>query len=237
MLLLLAVVALLPFKIRKQLYIKPRLILLGIMIFLSVSLFEIAVNELNNRIAQLAAKPRNQDSLADFFLRDKIGIYGLNVIIGAVAYPLYPEAARETLFMIFKKPNGIRIFESDFALGSVKIRKVLESFRENLETHPGDKAEFKKQVFWPLSDYAFGNEESRYALALNPVDVSILAIKRNSRWDMEVHLQVRCAYPRNSYVTLMTKPELKMEEGLFWILQQAGWLHPYLAEYHFHLKE
>jgi hypothetical protein len=52
---------------------------------------------------------------------------------------------------------------------------------------------------------------------------------------MEVRLQVRCEYRKNSLVTLIAKPELKVEEGLFWILQQSGWLHPYIAEYHFHV--
>lgn len=234
-LLLLAVVAFLPLKIKQRIYIKTRLILLGFMIFLSISTFEISVNELNNRIAQLAAKPR--DRLSAFSLRDKVGIYGLNVIMGVVAYPLYPEASIETLLMLFKEsPNSKRIFESDFALSSARVRNVLEGFRENLETHPGDKAELKTRIAWPFKDYAFGNKEARYALALNPADLSVSAVKPNAKWDMEVRLQVKCEYPKNSLVTLIAKPELKVEEGLFWVLQQAGWLHPYMTEYQFHVK-
>jgi len=237
-LLLLAVILFLPLKIKDRLYIKTRLILFGLMIFLSISTFEISVNELNNRIAQLAAKPRDQNSLSAFSLRDKLGIYGLNVIMGAIAYPFYPEASKETLRMVFKRPpNGKRTFASDFALGSVRVRNVLESFFENLETNHKEKVEFKKQISWPLEDYRFGNKEARYALALNPADISILAVKRESTWDLEIRLQVKCEYPLNSYVVLLSKPELKMEEGLFWVLQQSGWLHPYIAEYHFFVDD
>jgi hypothetical protein len=226
----------LPLRIKNRPFIKIRLILFSIMVFLSISTFEISISELNKRIMQLAAKPRDQNSLSVFSLRDKLGIYGLNVIMGAVAYPFYPETSKETLMMVFKSPpNSKRTFESDFALGSARVRNVLEGFLENLETNHEEKEQFKKQISWPIEEYRFGNKEARYALALNPADISILAMKQNSSWVIEVRLQVRCEYPKNSYVTLISKPELKMEEGLFWVLQQSGWLHPYIAEYHFHL--
>jgi hypothetical protein len=40
-------------------------------------------------------------------------------------------------------------------------------------------------------------------------------------------------YPESIYVTLIGRPRLRIEEGLFWVLQNYGWLHPYTAEYRF----
>jgi hypothetical protein len=44
-------------------------------------------------------------------------------------------------------------------------------------------------------------------------------------------MQVR--YPESAYVTLIGRPRLRVEEGLFWVLQNHGWLYPYTAEYRF----
>jgi hypothetical protein len=52
------------------------------------------IAEVNGRIRTLAEKPR--DDHAAFTFQDKLGIYGLNLVMAAIAWPLYPECSRET---------------------------------------------------------------------------------------------------------------------------------------------
>ena len=51
----------------------------------------ISIYEVNNKIQSLASIPRTSQTLNQFSTRDKVSIYGLNVIMGVLTYPIYPE--------------------------------------------------------------------------------------------------------------------------------------------------
>lgn len=88
-----------------------------------------------------------------------------------------------------------------------------------------------KKIKWPISDYSFGNDESRYALALNPCT---LTIDNNNKYT----LKVRIEYPESSEIILLEKPfKIIVEEGLFHYLQKNGWLHPYDAIWVYEKKQ
>jgi len=61
----------------------------------------------------------------------------------------------------------------------------------------------------------------------------LIAVKQDSGWKIDVSLKVECKYPKNSKVRLISNPEFKIEEGLFWVLQETGWLNTYTAEWKF----
>lgn len=232
---LLGILVFLPIKMNNRGFWLIRAAVLMIGLALLVTTIQIPIGEINNRISSLAKKPRSKSSISSFSTRDKIGIYGLNLMMGISAYPIYPEISKETLMMVLPAPeNGVRSFKSDFAINSEKIRNTIKEFNKKLmSAKSGGDVKFKKRIFWNASNYCLGQKESRYALALNPSDVTITASKRDSVWSIDISLKVNCSYPRKSYVTLLSKPELKVEEGLFWVLQQAGWLFPYTAEWEF----
>lgn len=202
---------------------------------LLVVTIHIPIGEVHNRIKYLASKPRSKNTISSFSTMDKMGIYGLNLMMGLSAYPIYPEISKETLMMVFPCPkNSIRTFESDFAINSENVRNIIKEYNKKLITgHGGTAVKLKKRLVWNDSTYIFGNREARYALTLNPAVILLTASKRNSDWLINVSIKVPCRYPQNNYTTLISKPELKVEEGLFWILQQAGWLFPYTAEWKF----
>jgi len=229
------VLILFPFKLnnKRTWLIRTAVFLIGLILL--VTTIHIPIGEINNRISLLANKPRSKSSISSFSTRDKIGIYGLNVMMGILSYPIYPEISKETLMMIFPPPeNGVRTFRSDFAINSEKIRNVIKKMNKKLLTEKGSgDVILNKRIFWNVSSYSFGKKEARYALALNPSDISLTASKRDSVWVIDISLKVKCSYPRKSYVTIISKPKLKIEEGLFWVLQQAGWLFPYTADWKF----
>ncbi|MBN1899202.1 MAG: hypothetical protein JW827_10515 [Spirochaetes bacterium] len=197
--------------------------------------YSIPVKEINRNIKRLAEIPRNKNTLNKFSFKDKIGIYGLNILMGAAGCFFYPEVSKETLLLMF--PHGKdkkRVFRSDFALRSKKVTGELKRFIESLESARPEKMTYgPKKILWNPEAYQAFNDEARVALALNMVRLKAFAVKQEKKYKIKVELKVKCAYPRSSYVTLIKEPELKIEEGLFWVLQEAGWLFPYTAIWQF----
>ena len=222
----------LPIKIFNKKYwiYRTSLFLLGV--FILILTIQYPINEINSQIKYLAAKPREANRLNEFTFKDKLGIYGLNLMMGIFAYPIYPEVSKETLLMIFPSPkNGVRVFHSNFALNSPKIREVIRKFRFNLSKGKEKKKQMRTTIYWSAREYAWGNKEARCALALNPAHISLRAVKVDSNWTINVSIKVLIKYSKNAYLVILAKPELRIEEGLFWVLQKEGWIFPYTAEW------
>jgi len=200
----------------------------------TLALVPLMMQEVDRKVEQLSRKPRND--MSAFTLQDRLGIYGLNIVMGVVGYPLYPEASKETLLMTLDPgPFARRVFYSDFGLGSRKVRWRLRDFAASLQ--PDDTASSRSygpvRVEWNKSNYRLTEPEARYALALNQTRLTARAERRGERWLIDVRHEMEVKYPESVYVTLVTRPQLRVEEGLFWVLQNHGWLYPYTAEYRF----
>lgn len=234
---LIGLLVFLPVKVTDRRYwiIRASVFVIGFIVLITTIHYPIV--EVNNRINSLGKKPRNQSYLSSFTTRDKLGIYGLNVMMGLIGYPLYPEVSKETLMMAFPHPkNGIRVFHSDFAIHSDKVKAVIRDFKADLKDRSGEEYQSVKRISWSTNEYSLGKKEARYALALNPSNVSLNASKKDSFWIIDVSIRVKIEYPKNCRVILLSKPELRVEEGLFWVLQQTGWLFPYIAEWKFSIN-
>jgi hypothetical protein len=199
----------------------------------TLSLSPLMVREVNSRIEELRGRERTNP--AAFSLRDKAGIYGLNIVMAAAAAPVYPEAALETFLMVFRPPAGrLRTFDSRFGLGSQRLRQRLAGVAREFEADTAGVREFGPAfIEWDREEYRFGNPEARYALALNQTHLRARFERQGTGWRADVRHLVGIGYPRDAYVPLITRPKLSMEEGLFWVLQEAGWLHKYNAEWRF----
>ena len=233
-LLLLFLMVFLPVKLYRRTFwvIRSAIIIITVAIFPFT--FSVPVKEVNQRIKHLASKPRNSQSLSDFSLREKLGIYGLNIMMGVLGYPIYPEISKETLLMVLPSPrNGIRTFNSEFALKSEKVRAEIKEFNRKLINEKFGELSYTNKIVWSVSEYALGKPEARYGLALNPGLLTLNGLKIDDKWLIDVSIKVECYYPQNLNVVLISKPELMVEEGLFWVLQEAGWLFPYTAEWKF----
>jgi len=200
----------------------------------TLALAPLMVREVDQKVEQLSRKLRHDVNA--FTFQDRVGIYGLNIVMGAVGYPLYPEASKETLLMMLGPgPLSRRVFYSDFGLGSRKVRWRLADFAAGLQS--GGSASSRgygpARIEWHKSEYRLSEPEARYALALNQTLLTARAERRGERWLIFVRHEMEVRYPDSLLVTLITRPRLRMEEGLFWVLQNSGWLRPYTAEYRF----
>lgn len=200
----------------------------------TLALSPLMISEVDRQVEALSGK--NRHDMSAFDLRDRVGIYGLNIVMGVAGYPLYPEASKETLLMMLEPgPSARRVFDSEFGLGSRKLRERLTEFAAGLASD--DTASSRSfgpvRIEWSKTDYRLTEPEARYALALNQTTLTAKAERRGNRWLIDVRHEMEVRYPDSSLVTLVSRPRLRMEEGLFWVLQNYGWLHPYTAEWRF----
>jgi len=177
-------------------------------IFIGV-LFPQSLNIYNTKTDEYMAKIESGQELS---FKEKASIYGLNFFMSVFAYPIYPEVAKESFYLMFKTEDGTRVFEDDFFMESQKIRDAIKNKNS--------------RVTWRESEYIMGNKESRYALALNPCNLDIKEFEDFS----EISVEVPVAYPVKSRAVLVNAPiEITVEEGLFHYLQKENWFHPYTA--------
>ena len=147
---------------------------------------------------------------------NKVEIYALGLVMSAIAYPLYPEIAREHLMLYRQFEGSTEIIEDDFFLRSVRISRAIKEAK---------KTENEVRLWWPVSDYALKPSldhywESRVALAFNGGRLRVEGDKVIARIPIE--------YPKRAFAPIVTIPwvgTLGVEEGLFWVLQQEGWYH------------
>jgi hypothetical protein len=169
------------------------------------------------RLNHLSARPVE---LSEFSWFNKVEIYTAYVLMNVLGAPLYPEIAREGLYMLLpSSEDKVMTFESDFFLKSRFIQNKLDNYSKPV------------RLAWLPNDYLLGNSESRIALALNTGTLSIE--------DGKVKVSVPCTWPQYSdyrdhswttpLVSIWGLPEIRIQEGLFWILEQEGWIHPYTA--------
>lgn len=173
-------------------------------------------NSLNSYDEARAMYMAKIHSGGDLSFHQKTNVYFLNVFMSLGAAVVYPEIAVESLLMMFPVEHGERRFNSGFFLRSKWIQKKIKGLNR------GESV----RVSWNLQHYLLGGTEARYALALNPC-----LITRRSDGAADIYeARVKVGYPAKSEVMLIHWPaQFRIEEGLFWYLQQCGWLHPYEA--------
>ena len=161
------------------------------------------------RLNHLSARPVE---LSEFSWFNKVEIYTAYVLMNVLGAPLYPEIAKEASLMLLPSSEGQEMtFESDFFLESRFIQNALDNYSEPV------------RLTWPPNSYGLGNAETRIALALNTGTLHVE--------DGKAKVSVPCTWPKQSLVNvgLPGLLDIRVQEGLFWVLEQEGWIYPYTA--------
>ena len=161
------------------------------------------------RLNHLSARPVE---LSEFSWFNKVEIYTAYVLMNVLGAPLYPEIAKEASLMLLPSSEGQEMtFESDFFLESRFIQNALDNYSEPV------------RLAWPPNSYGLGNAETRIALALNTGTLHVE--------DGRAKVSVPCTWPKQSLVNvgLPGLLDIRVQEGLFWVLEQEGWIYPYTA--------
>ena len=169
------------------------------------------------RLDHLSSRPVE---LSEFSWFNKVEIYTAYLLMNALGAPLYPEIAKEASLMLLPSSKDKEMtFESDFFLESEFIQNKLDNYSEPV------------RLAWSPDSYVLGNSEASIALALN---TGTLYIE-----DGKAKVSVPCTWPKQSdhrdpswTTPLVSVPgllDIRVQEGLFWVLEQEGWIHPYTA--------
>jgi hypothetical protein len=166
------------------------------------------------RLNHLSARPIE---LSEFSWFNKVEIYTAYVLMNVLGAPLYPEIAKEASLMLLPSSEGkVKTFESDFFLESKYIQNKLDNYSEPV------------RLYWPFDSYVWTDvfkkhTEARVALALNTGTLHLE--------DGKVRISVPCTWPKQGLVNvgLPGLLDIRVQEGLFWVLEQEGWIYPYTA--------
>ncbi|MDP8239611.1 MAG: hypothetical protein P9X24_11025 [Candidatus Hatepunaea meridiana] len=219
-----------PFELEKGFIRLKRLGLLILTLVLVLFFYYKPFDEVQREMDRIAFK-LNKSGHSELSTIDKMGIYSINLAMAKFGYIFgVPEIAKETFYMCIDGPK-VRKWNSDFAMESPKIISALNTWKGLINRHKAGSTYIKlptKKINW--DNY---NTDKRVALALNPFTFECEATKEGDHWRMDCKGSVPCKYPSNSRTKLLDikeKPFL-IEEGIFWALQEEGWLFPYTAEW------
>jgi hypothetical protein len=186
-------IALLPFGLFSKTIRTLRLLGIPIVVVIAIATAPLSIEQLNQRISGLDRK-----ASSGFSLRDKLGVWGLNVFMGTLGYGAFPEAATETLQLILPhQPDDVLVFESEFPLNSGRIRERLRDFNRTLAQRSGQQASLDPEVITlgmtnrSISKLLQNYWDIRCALALQPVTLTASATRDDKRW----RIDVRCTVP------------------------------------------
>ena len=166
------------------------------------------------RFDHLAERPISTDEFSSF---NKVEIYIGYLAMMIAGYPLYPEVSTEMWHMLFSSSEDKEIiFEDNFFMDSVVVKNAIADY-----TKP-------KKLYWNPKHYNLGESEARVALTFNG---GTLYIEGD-----QVLVKVPCAWPQYSNyrdhsekTPLIRWPEISVQEGLFWVLEEERWIYPHVA--------
>jgi len=166
------------------------------------------------RFDHLAVRPMNPAYFTDY---NKVEITAGYLAMMAVGYPLYPEISKEMWYMLFSSSEGKDIvFEDDFFLESKIVQKAIENY------------DGPQKLYWHPSHYNLGQSEARVALAFNGgwlyKDGDIVTVKMPCAWPQYSNYR-----DHSEKTPLIAWPEVGVQEGLFWVLEEERWIYPYTA--------
>jgi energy-coupling factor transporter transmembrane protein EcfT len=188
-----------------------KFLLLGLFFFCVLSPFNL--RQYNRRAEDLQNKINHKGELST---KEKLGVYGCLLMITVFDIIPFPEAAIQNYYLLFPAKDGQRIFHDQSILKSPSIQRAV-------------KINKKGHIEWNRWNFIH-NRDFRYAIAFDPCTVATIEKKDYK----EVILTTDFGY-RENFVTTHASNFLRglftfrVDEGLFFYLQQKGWLHPYKA--------
>ena len=159
---------------------------------------------------------------ANFTWINKAEIYVLGIVMSAIAYPIYPEVAREHMMMYTPFDVAPKVIIDDFFRGSPVVEDAIVK---------AQKLGRPYRLAWPAKTYRLSFDplaykEARIALALNGGFVRV----ENGK----AIVRIKITYPKKSYAPLIHINgigTIGVEEGLYWVLQKEGWLYEGYVEW------
>lgn len=196
-----------------------KFLLLGIVLFMLLSPFNI--KQYNRHAESFQKRVSNNEELNT---EERLGIYGCLIMVTLFDMVPFPEAGTQNFYLFFPSVAKERVFYSNSILNAPSIRREV-------------KKETKGYVKWDRWASIF-DADFRYALAFQNCRINT----EQKKGYREVTVSTDFQY-RKDHFTFHANNILRgifafrIDEGLFWYLQEKGWLHPYTAVWKAELKD
>jgi len=196
-----------------------KFLLLGIVLFMLLSPFNI--KQYNRHAESFQNRISNNEELTT---KERLGIYGCLIMVTAFDMLPFPEVATENFYLFFPVKGERRIFHSNSILNSPSIMREV-------------KRKTTGNVQWNRWTSVF-DTDFRYALAFQNCTISTERKKDYREVTVSTLFQYRKDhYTFHAHNILRGIFAFRIDEGLFWYLQEKGWLHPYTAIWKAELKD
>lgn len=199
------------FTINKSKKQSIKFLLLGGLLF--VILLPLNLRQYNNHAETLQKRINNNQELNT---KERLGIYGCLIMVTVFDIIPFPEVATENFYLFFPDQDHKRVFHSQTFLTSPSVLREVK--RKTLG-----------YVTWNKWSSVF-DPDFRYALAFDPCLINTVTVDNH----LLVTLTKEFAY-RSNHTTIHANGFMRgwfafrIDEGLFYYLQEKGWLHPYTA--------
>jgi hypothetical protein len=173
---------------------------------------------------------RGADSLT---MLDRSAIYLGNIWMAIGGFCVgAPEAAVETLAMMVPDEDGAREANWVFFAHDSSVLAAAETLARDLMAT--SRAHGKRAIQWPPGVYSLAN----YRVSLATAGGSVVLRRGQAPGEFAASVDVPIRYTQGAELGLLRSGllDLTIPESLFWALEQAGWLHPYVMRYHFKLR-
>jgi putative flippase GtrA len=190
-----------------------KFLLLGIVLFMLLSPFNI--KQYNRHAEALHQRVSNKQELNT---KERLGIYGCLIMVTVFDIVPFPEFAKQNFYLFFPVEDKQRVFYSNSILNSPSITREV-------------KRKTTGSVSWNRWSSIF-DPDFRFALAFQ--NCRINTVRKNGY--REVIVSTNFHYRKDMFSVHANHVlhgifAFRVDEGLFWYLQEKGWLHPYTANW------
>jgi hypothetical protein len=164
--------------------------------------------------------------------RDRAGVWVLNAGMAITGAAIgFPEVALETTLLALPGPPHRR-FDSAFPSHSPQVRAVIDDWKESIDPDGRSPVILDTETIrWTYRESSW--RELRSGLALDAFTLTGTAAQGRDGWELMLCGEVNVSYPQHARLPLGTigGRSIVIDEGLFWRLQQEGWMWPYVAQW------
>ena len=208
---------------------------LGLLLLLSMTPY--SFNQISGEMDLLGAKIKDQGAKA-LNQTERLRIYLGNISMGLVGFAMMaPEVSIETLLLM--DPSGKdRNFNSDFAMKSPHVRKIINQYTEKVKTGNAPLTSKRIPLAWGKGTQTYSMEDYRVALAVAGGGLFLKYKPEGEGYVIDCRITIDVRYSEGYKLDIFEYGQFRLyiDEAIFSALQDLNWFHPYLAHYSWKLE-
>ena len=208
-----------------------------LVLLLLLSMTPYSFNQISSEMDRLGAKIKDQGAEA-LNQAERLSIYFGNISMGLVGFAMIaPEVSIETLLLM--DPSGKdRNFNSDFAMKSPHIRKIINQYTEKVKTGNAPLTSKRIPLAWGKGTQTYSMKDYRVALAVAGGGLFLNYKPEGEGYVIDCRITIDVKYSEGYQLDIFEYGQFRLyiDEAIFSALQDLNWFHPYFAHYRWKLR-